>query len=346
ERSKSTLRARLNGTANQYTAHQHRKKLSIRQQGFLERDAQGFPPTHACTREMATRILRMNGDNQEFGNKFVTKFIRDNPRIASVIGGPIEAARIDGTNPEAILEFYTLSEDIIGRSRIQPCNTWNMNGYGIAVGVCINTRVLASSKTRRSYVKSPGSRECLSIIEVVSPTGEPTRPLVILKGSTFIPRLLRVGWKVAGIYPFEPLKGLSCSQVQASKPRPSTPQLQQEINPVFITPKSSRLIDQATKSTRKKTGEKQALYQALHKAGHAIDTLNASYVALEHRNTQLQSQLDQLTTKRRRKVPVNPNTQFANIDNIIMAKQAQAVLEAQEAAKQVRYDVTAAAREV
>lgn len=163
---------------------------------------------------------------------------------------------------------------------------------------------------------------------------------------TFIPRLLRVGWKAAGIYPFEPLKGLSCSQVQASKPRPSTPQPQQEINPIFITPKSSRLIDQATKSTRKKTGEKQALYQALHKAGHAIDTLNASHVTLEHRNTQLQSQLDQLTTKRRRKVPVNPNTQFANIDNIIMAKQAQAVLEAQEAAKQVRYDVTAAAREV
>lgn len=168
----------------------------------------------------------------------------------------------------------------------------------------------------------------------------------LARKETFTPRLLRVGWKAAGIYPFEPSKGLNSSQVQASKLRPSTPPPQQETNPIFITPKSSRFIDQATKSIRKKSGEKQALYQALHKAGHAIDSLNASHVALEHRNTQLQSQLDQLTTKRRRKVPVNPNTQFANIDNIIMAKQAQAVLEAQEAAKQVRYDATAAAREL
>ncbi|KAI5236070.1 hypothetical protein E4T42_09554, partial [Aureobasidium subglaciale] len=136
----STLRARLNGTANRSTAHQHRKRLSVRQQN--------------------TRILRMNGDNEEFGNKFLLEGL-------SKPQGSME----HGTNPEAILEFYTLSEDIIGRSRIQPCNTWNMNGYGIAVGVCINTRVPASSKKRRSYVKSPGSRECVSIIEVVSPTG-------------------------------------------------------------------------------------------------------------------------------------------------------------------------------
>ncbi|TIA14070.1 hypothetical protein D6C80_05872 [Aureobasidium pullulans] len=119
----STLRARLNGTTNRRTAHQYRKRLSIRQEEFLvewilEQDAQGFPPTHARTREMATRILRINGDNQELGNKFVTKFIRDNPRIASVVGRPIEAARINGTNPEAIQEFYTLYEDITRRFRI------------------------------------------------------------------------------------------------------------------------------------------------------------------------------------------------------------------------------------
>ncbi|KAI5236071.1 hypothetical protein E4T42_09555 [Aureobasidium subglaciale] len=45
---------------------------------------------------------------------------------------------------------------------------------------------------------------------------------------TFIPRLLRVGWKAAEIHPFEPLKGLNFSQVQASKPRPSTPPPQQK----------------------------------------------------------------------------------------------------------------------
>ena len=183
----STLRARLNGSTNRRAAHEHEKRLAKGQEEFLvewilEQEAQGFPPTHARAREMATRILRMNGDTQELGHKWVTKFIRDNPRIASVIGKPIEAARINGTHPDAIQEFYTLYEEICRRYHIQPANTWNMDEHGIALGVCTNSRVLASSSKRRSYVKSPESREWVSIIEVVSPLGGFTRPLVIFKG--------------------------------------------------------------------------------------------------------------------------------------------------------------------
>jgi hypothetical protein len=44
----------------------------------------------------------MNGDTQELGKRFVTKLIRDNPRIALTVVRPIEQARINGTNPEAI----------------------------------------------------------------------------------------------------------------------------------------------------------------------------------------------------------------------------------------------------
>ncbi|TIA33351.1 hypothetical protein D6C78_07615 [Aureobasidium pullulans] len=454
----STLRARLAGTTNRRTAHQYRKRLSVRQvvDWILEQDTQGFTPSHARTREMATRILRMN-----------------------VVGRPIEAARINGTHPEAIQEFYLLYEDIVRRFNIQPCNTWNMDEHWTAVGVCTNSYVLASSSQRRSYVKSPESREWVSIIEIVSPAGGFARPLVIFKDTapqtthfptdtpdwlyttsengwttnskgiswlydifiipetqpkdgqwrllimdghgshtsteflwickqnkvhllflpantshvlqpldlgvsaplksryrsqtvalaslddalpikkqrfvtcynlalkkTFTPRLLRTGWQAAGLYPFNPSKGPNSSQVQAPKPRQSMPPPHQEINPIFTTPTSSRYIQQATKSIRKKAGEKQALYQALHKAGHAINSLDASHIALAHRNTQLQAQLDTIVTKKRRKVQVNPNTQFGNIDNITMARQAQALLEEKEASKQVKYDAMAAAREL
>ncbi|KEQ68172.1 hypothetical protein M436DRAFT_58991 [Aureobasidium namibiae CBS 147.97] len=71
---------------------------------------------------MATQIIRMNGDTKELGKRFIPKLIRDNPRIASVIGRPIEQARINGTNPEAIQEFYTLYERIVREFNIQPCN--------------------------------------------------------------------------------------------------------------------------------------------------------------------------------------------------------------------------------
>ena len=57
-----------------------------------------------------------------------------------------------------------------------------MDEHGIAVSVCTNTRVLTLSKKRRSYVKSLESREWVLIIEVISPTGGFTRPLVIFKG--------------------------------------------------------------------------------------------------------------------------------------------------------------------
>jgi hypothetical protein len=114
----STLRARLKGTPTRRSAHQYRKRLSIRQEKFLvdwilEQEAQGFPPSHARCREMATQILYMNGDTQELGKRFVAKLIRDNPRIASVVGRPIEQARINGTHPQAIQEFYTLYNNII-----------------------------------------------------------------------------------------------------------------------------------------------------------------------------------------------------------------------------------------
>jgi hypothetical protein len=124
----------------------------------------------------------MNGDTEELGKRFVTKLIRDNPRIASVVGRRFGQARTNGTNHEAIQEFYTLHERIVRHCNIQPCNMWNMDEHGIALGVCTNSYGLGSSDKERSYVQSPESCGWVSIIEAVSPHGGFTRPLVIFKG--------------------------------------------------------------------------------------------------------------------------------------------------------------------
>jgi hypothetical protein len=96
---------------NRRAAHAHEQRLSIQQQEFfvdwiLEQETQGFPPSFARAREMATRILQLNGDTQPLGKKWINKFIRGHPRIISVVGKPIEAARINGTHPDLIREFY------------------------------------------------------------------------------------------------------------------------------------------------------------------------------------------------------------------------------------------------
>jgi hypothetical protein len=151
----STLRSRLNGTPNRRAAHQYCKRFSVLQEKFLldwilEQEAQGFPPTHARTRDMATQIIRMHGDTKELGKRFIPKLILDDPRIASFIGRPFEQARINGTTPEAIQEFYTLYERIIRDCNIQPCNMWDMDEHGIVLGACTNSYVLGSSEKKRS----------------------------------------------------------------------------------------------------------------------------------------------------------------------------------------------------
>ncbi|KAI1006100.1 hypothetical protein K3495_g2120 [Podosphaera aphanis] len=58
-----------------------------------------------------------------------------------------------------------------------------MDEHGIALGFCANSMVLASSGKKRTYVKSPQSREWVSIIETISASGQPIGPLIIFKGS-------------------------------------------------------------------------------------------------------------------------------------------------------------------
>ena len=68
----STLRYRLGGAISSTLSHQHQQRLTPEQEDFLvewilEEDARGYPPPHARAREMANRILRMNGDTQPVG---------------------------------------------------------------------------------------------------------------------------------------------------------------------------------------------------------------------------------------------------------------------------------------
>jgi hypothetical protein len=481
--SESTLRSRINGTTNRRAAHAHEQRLSSQQGEFLiewilEQEAQGFPPSYARAREMATRILQLNGDFQPLGKRWVSKFIKDHPRIRSIIGRPIEAARINGTHPDLIREFYQSYEEITRSYNIQPCNTWNMDEHGIALGVCVNSTVIGDASKRRSYVKSPEDREWVSIVETVSGTGGFIRPLVIFKGTapqstwfpvntpnyqyttsdngwttnahglhwlqtmfeletrpnpnvwrllildghgshtaidflwfckqhkiyllflpahashvlqpldlgvfaplksryrsqiaalaslddaspvkkqrfltcynlarqeTFLPRLLRTGWKAAGIIPFNPLKGLQSSQIPASKPRAKTPPQQPIIPAFYTTPKSSRQVFHNTQFIRQIQGQRQALFEAYKKAGFVLDLLNTRNADLEHKTKQQQAQIEALTVKRRKKVPVNPNTKFANIENIIIAREAAQRTEQIEAKRATVFDVEQASREL
>jgi DDE superfamily endonuclease len=59
-----------------------------------------------------------------------------------------------------------------------------MDESGLGLGRCMNQRVVRGSKSKRSYVKSPETREWVTIIEVISALNRFLHPIVIFKGKS------------------------------------------------------------------------------------------------------------------------------------------------------------------
>ena len=193
---RSTLQERLNGRQPNAIAHSNQQRLTPEQEGFLvqwilEEDERAQPPSHPRVREMATRILHMNGDYEPLGRLWVPHFIARNPRVASIVGRTIESARTTAANYDTIKAFLELFERTRIELGIQYEDIWNMDETGCALGVCTNTRVLASAAKKKAYIKSPEDREWVSVIETISATGVKLQCLVIFKGkhlqSTWFP---------------------------------------------------------------------------------------------------------------------------------------------------------------
>ena len=95
---RSSLQSRLAGRQTHAIAHQHQQRLTPDQEQFLvewiiDEDSRAQPPTHTCVREMATWLLRMNGDNNPLGVEWISQFLSRQPRVASIVGRSIENPR-------------------------------------------------------------------------------------------------------------------------------------------------------------------------------------------------------------------------------------------------------------
>jgi hypothetical protein len=186
---RSLLRSRLEGHTPHTIAHAQQQRLTPEQEGFLvrwilEEDARSQPPSHARVREMATRILQVNGDHDPLGVHWISSFLSRQPQVSSIVGRSIEAARAESASPAQILAFLELFERTRIALNIKVEDIWNMDETGIALGVCTNTQVIARAGKRKAYVKSPGNREWVSIIEAVSASGRKLRCAVIFKGKS------------------------------------------------------------------------------------------------------------------------------------------------------------------
>ncbi|KAI0997572.1 hypothetical protein K3495_g10616 [Podosphaera aphanis] len=131
---------------------------------------------------MVCEILRANGDHELPGKDWISSFLRRNLRVHSVIGRKLEACRSNAAKPEDIKAFLDKFNHTCRDLNIKHSDIYNMDETGIALGVCNDSKVLASSCKKKAYVKSPETRERVSIIETVSADGRKLRCLVIFKG--------------------------------------------------------------------------------------------------------------------------------------------------------------------
>ena len=101
---------------------------------------------------MAMVMLTMAGDTETLRKKWILHLMKQNPRIASLIGKPIDSARIWGAQQHYILEFYKRFDAILARHNTHQVDIWNMDEHVIALDVSTNSVVLEASEKRQTYI--------------------------------------------------------------------------------------------------------------------------------------------------------------------------------------------------
>jgi hypothetical protein len=466
---RTTFCERLQGATDARSSHAHQQRLTPEQESFLvdwilDMDTNGYPPSHTRAREMASRILQMNGDNTPLGQLWLSHFINRNPRVASIIGRKLEASRAEAATPQQIRAFLQLFEQVRIRLGIHTEDIWNMDETGIALGVCTNSRVIASSQKKKAYKKSPENREWVSIIEAVSATGQKLRCAVIFKGynlqTTWFPsetvpdwlyttsengwtseaiglewlqriyipetatqpgryrlllldghsshidieflwqchqnkihllflpphsthllqpldlsvfsatktryrnqirelaslddaapikkerfityyhaareegfseRVIRAGWRAAGLVPYSPEKVIQSSQILNRVSTPPPPSINiDSSSALYRTPQKPQDVYAAQKSLHRLERLPRAAHIVLQKAGKAIAIANTRAARQEAEISKLQYQLEATSsTKKRKRIAIDQNQRFADVDSIKRAIDQAAALETQ-----------------
>ncbi|RYN70635.1 hypothetical protein AA0119_g13691 [Alternaria tenuissima] len=146
-------------------------------------------------------------------------------------------------------------------------------------------------------------------------------------------RVIRAGWRASGLCPYNPGLVLLSSQVTG---RPVTPpptsQASATLELLFTTPRSSQALYKAQKQLELSESLSRSTRLVLGKAGKAITEANTRAAQLEAENQRLKYQLHSTTVTRvRKRVQVNPNQRFSNVESIKTAIDRAAAQQAQQA---------------
>jgi hypothetical protein len=145
-------------------------------------------------------------------------------------------------------------------------------------------------------------------------------------------RNIRSSWKAAGVVPWNPQKVLASSQIvgvpaaEAGTPTPTARKRARAPSPTELlqtTPKKPHDLYVAAQALENSGKLSRTLRTALRKSSKALSKMSVDPATAKAVNDSLQNQLDSLKTRgQRKRVTLDPNQTFADIDSVKKAQEA------------------------
>ena len=211
----NTLYRRLAGGKSRTEARQEQQHLTAAEEKALVQwltrlIENGYPARHVFVREMAEEIRNRHvaniNDNSielvsypSIGSSWVQRFLHRHQHLKTVIGVPIEAARMRDTSQEAIDNWFAAFVETIEEHNIMTENIYNMDETGFSIRTLQSAHVIIDKRMRKSFQAHPGRQEWVTSIECICADGTITSPFIIFKGehisSAWIPKNAPHDWK-------------------------------------------------------------------------------------------------------------------------------------------------------
>ena len=111
------------------------------------------------------------------------RFLSRHPALKPAYSRALDNDRAMNNNPKTITEYFNVLKRTMEEFKIKPQNIYNMDEKGFLIGVIKKSmRVLIVADENAAFLRQPGNRENITMIETVGIFNQNIPPMVILKG--------------------------------------------------------------------------------------------------------------------------------------------------------------------
>jgi len=139
-------------------------------------------PTTAVERR--DRSGNLIGPNLELvGKTWYKRFLSRHPALSAMYSRSLDNSRALNNDPRIIREYFRILKEVIAEFKIKPENIYNMDEKGFLLGLIQRSvRVVVNSSDKTAFLRQPGQRETITVIETVGVFGQNVPPMIIMKG--------------------------------------------------------------------------------------------------------------------------------------------------------------------